>query len=81
MAATPRWARLPKRSWRTMNLRSKYYEQIANQMPVPVLSAHGIVEREGKHEAYPAMLPSPEGRVRQRLNVCPRPREAARAPQ
>jgi hypothetical protein len=36
-----------------MNLRSKYYEQIAKQMPVRVLSAHGIVEHEGKHEAIP----------------------------
>jgi len=81
MAATPRGARLPKRSWRTMNFRSQYYEQTAKQMPVRVLSAHGIVERGGKHEAHSAMLPSPEARVRRRLNMCPRHGDAARAPQ
>ena len=34
----------------------KYYEQIAKQLLMRVLSAHAIVEREGKHEAYHAMM-------------------------
>ena len=33
----------------------KYYEQIAKQMLMRVLSAHAIVEGESKYEAHQAM--------------------------
>jgi hypothetical protein len=58
------------------------YERIAKEMPVRMISAMAIVEREGNHEAYHAMPHRLKGASTASPEHVPAPRgDAARAPE